>query len=350
MTSPATTDTDGTSGNDADEATVVTLPDLTPEISVETSNGNAAIADGGTDTLTATPAGVEQTITYTVTNDGLGTLTLQAPTLDAGSATNITDGDAGVTFGTLSATSLAPGETATFTVTFTPEADGAYDFDLTLPNDDAQDDVDESPYNITVEGSSEGAPEIDVTSSLSGAIPDGGEDDTGEPLAGEEQTITYTVTNSGTDTLTLENPTISGETNLDGGVTVGNPDDLILEPGETTTFTVTFTPLDEGEFSFDIDLPNDDADEAPYDIAVIGAATIFNQEALERVLSEDLQNTTELTSRSASNISRRAADRLAADQRVVHSCGQQINDLLKDRPIQFCQRQVLYRCCEPTYH
>ena len=339
VSTPATTDTDGTSGNDADEATVVTLPELTPEISVETSNGDVAIADGGTDTLTETSVGVEQTITYTVTNDGSGTLTLQEPTLDAGSTTNITDDDAGVTFGDLSATSLAPGETATFTVTFTPETSGAYDFDLTLPNDDAQDDVDESPYNITVAGSSDGAPEIDVTSSLSGAIPDDGEDDTGEALVGEEQAITYTVTNSGTDTLTLENPTISGETNLDGGVTVENPDDLTLEPGETTTFTVTFTPLDEGEFSFDIDLPNDDADENPYDIAVIGAAIAFNQEALERVLSEDLQNTTELISRSASDISRRAADRLAADQQVAHSCGQQVNDLLKDQPIQFANNK-----------
>nr|WP_255698700.1 OmpA family protein [Yoonia sp. I 8.24] len=330
VSAPATTDTDGTSGNDADEPTVVTIPVVAPEISVETSNGDVAIADGGTDTQPQSTAGVEQTITYTITNDGLDTLTLQEPTLDAGSTTNITDDDAGVTFSALSDTSLEPGETATFTVTFTPEFDGAYDFDITLPNDDAQDDEDESVYNIAVEGTSEGAAEIDVTSSVSGAMPDGGEDDVGEPIAGEEQTITYTVTNTGTDTLTLENPTISGETNLDGGVTVVNPGDLVLAPGETTTFTVTFTPLDEGAFGFDIDLPNDDADEAPYDIAVIGSASVFDQEALERVLTEDLQNTTELISRSASDISARAADRL-----VGHSCGQQINDLLQDQPIKF---------------
>ncbi|MDO6592195.1 hypothetical protein DS901_00920, partial [Loktanella sp. D2R18] len=330
VSSPSTTDSDGESGNDANETTVVTLPVVSPEISVETSNGDVAIADGGTDTQPQSTAGVEQTITYTITNDGLDTLTLQEPTLDAGSTTNITDGDAGVTFGALSDTSLEPGETATFTVTFTPEVDGAYDFDITLPNDDAQDDEDESAYNIAVAGTSEGAPEIDVTSSVSGAMPDGGEDDVGEPIAGEEQTITYTVTNNGTDTLTLENPTISGETNLDGGVTVVNPGDLVLAPGETTTFTVTFTPLDEGAFGFDIDLPNDDPDEAPYDIAVIGSASVFDQEALERVLSEDLQNTTELISRSASDISARAADRL-----VGYSCGQQINDLLQDQPIKF---------------
>ncbi len=327
---PSTTDTDGTAGNDGDEATVVTLPSIAPEISVETSNGDVAIADGGTDTQPQSAAGVEQTITYTITNDGFGTLTLEEPTVEAGSTTNITDGDAGVTFGALSATSLEPGETATFTVTYTPEVDGGYDFDIVVPNDDAQDAVDESDYNIAVEGSSEGAPEIDVTSSVSGAMPDGGDDDVGEPIAGDEQTITYTVTNDGTDTLTLENPTISGETNLDGPVIVGNPDVLVLEPGETTTFTVTFTPLAEGEFGFDIELPNDDADEAPYDIAVIGSASVFDQEALERVLSEDLQNTTELISRSASDISRRAADRLSG-----HACGQQISDKLNDQPIRF---------------
>ncbi|PJI91747.1 CshA-type fibril repeat protein [Yoonia maricola] len=327
---PSTTDTDGTAGNDADEATVVTLPVIAPEISVETSNGDAPIADGGTDTQPPSVAGVEQTITYTITNDGFETLTLDDPVLEAGSTTNITNGDDGVVFGDLSATSLEPGETATFTVTYTPELDGAYDFDIVVPNNDAQDDEDESDYNIAVAGNSEGAPEIDVTSSVSGAMPDGGEDDVGEPIVGEEQTITYTVTNDGTDTLTLENPTISGETNLDGPVTVVNPDVLVLEPGETTTFTVTFTPLEEGEFGFDIVLPNDDADEAPYDIAVIGSASVFDQEALERVLSEDLQNTTELISRSASDISRRAADRLSG-----HACGQQISDKLSDHPIRF---------------
>ena len=319
----------------ATETVVVSGEVAAPEISVETSNGDVAIADGGTDTQPQSTAGVEQTITYTVTNDGLSTLTLDDPTLIAGSTTNITDGDAGVTFGALSAASLEPGETATFTVTYTPEVDGDYEFDIVVPNNDALDDVDESDYNIAVEGNSEGAPEIDVRSSVSGAMPDGGDDDLGEPIVGAGQTITYTVTNDGTDTLILENPTISGETNLDGPVTVVNPGDLTLEPGETTTFTVTFTPLDEGEFGFDIDLPNNDADEAPYDIAVIGSATVFNQEALEEVLSEDLQNTTELISRSASNISQRAADRLAAGSPAAYSCGQQINDLLKDQPIRF---------------
>ncbi|MEL6682873.1 MAG: OmpA family protein, partial [Pseudomonadota bacterium] len=314
----------------ATETVVVSMPIIAPEISVETSNGDVAIADGGTDTQPQSTAGVEQTITYTITNDGLSTLTLEEPMLEAGSTTNITGGDDGVVVGDLSATSLEPGETATFTVTYTPEVDGDYGFDIVVPNNDAQDGVDESTYNIAVEGSAEGAAEIDVTSSVSGAMPDGGEDDVGDPIVGAEQTITYTVTNNGTDTLTLENPTVTGETNLDGPVTIVNPTDLVLEPGETTTFTVTFTPLEEGPFGFDIDLPNDDADEAPYDIAVIGSASVFNQAALERVLSEDLQNTTELISRSASNISRRAADRL-----VGQSCGQQINELLKDQPIQF---------------
>ena len=83
--------------------------------------------------------------------------------------------------------------------------------------------------------------------------------------------MTYTVDNTGTDTLTLTGtPTVSGETNITGAVTVTAPASLILAPGASTTFTVTYTPTIAGAFSFDMDVASDDADEGTYDIAVSG--------------------------------------------------------------------------------
>ena len=115
------------------------------------------------------------------------------------------------------------------------------------------------------------SPEIDITSSESGAVADGDTDAQGTEPAGTAKTVTYTVDNTGTDTLTLTGtPTVSGETNITGAVTVTAPASLILAPGASTTFTVTYTPTIAGAFSFDMDVASDDADEGTYDIAVSG--------------------------------------------------------------------------------
>ena len=115
-------------------------------------------------------------------------------------------------------------------------------------------------------------PEIDIDSSISGPIADGGADAQGVQSVGVAQTITYTVTNNGTDTLTLSGtPTASNLVNVNSPVVVTAPGSLSLAAGETTTFDVTYTPTALGAFSFDIDILSDDADEGTYDIAVSGS-------------------------------------------------------------------------------
>ena len=117
------------------------------------------------------------------------------------------------------------------------------------------------------------SPEIAISSSESGAVADGGTDAQGTELAGAAKTVTFTVSNTGTDVLTFGGPpSVADETNLAGAVAVGPYGASGLAPGESTTFDVTYTPAADGPFGFVMQVPNNDSDEGAYEIAVSGVA------------------------------------------------------------------------------
>ncbi|NNE59135.1 MAG: DUF11 domain-containing protein [Hellea sp.] len=116
------------------------------------------------------------------------------------------------------------------------------------------------------------APEIEISSSESGAVADGGTDAQGNEVVGTAKVVTYTITNTGGAALNLTNagPSLSGGVNV-GMPTPGNYSSAtVAASGGTATFTVTYTPQAAGAFSFDIDVLSDDSDESPYDIALSG--------------------------------------------------------------------------------
>ncbi|MCE8007470.1 autotransporter outer membrane beta-barrel domain-containing protein, partial [Aestuariivita sp.] len=72
-----------------------------------------------------------------------------------------------------------------------------------------------------------------------------------------------------------------GAVNKWAGDAIPAPGSLGVAPGGGgTSFTVSYTPLAAGPFSFDLSLTNDDADEAPYDIRVNGTATATASELI----------------------------------------------------------------------
>jgi hypothetical protein len=130
-----------------------TLP-ISPDITVF-SSVNGAVADGATDIQGTQQAGVGQTVTYTVRNEGTDTLNLTGtPT-----ASNLVNIAGAVSVGALGASSLAPGATTTFDATYVPEAGGPFSFDIAIINDD----LDEGPYDIAVSGSSNAPPTPIIT-------------------------------------------------------------------------------------------------------------------------------------------------------------------------------------------
>ena len=234
---------------------------LPAEIAVSSSE-SGAVADGGTDAQGVEPAGTAKTVTYTVNNTGLSDL-LVGPATSSG-LNNVTIGSIGAP----ASTTVAPGGSTTFTVTYTPTIDGAFSFDLSFANNDGN----ENPYDITVSGTATGDAEIDVSSSEGGAVADGGTDAQGTEPAGTAKTVTYTVNNTGLSNLTLGTATSSGLNNVTIG-SIGAPGSTSVAPGGSTTFTVTYTPTIAAAFSFDLSFANNDGNENPYDITVSGTAT-----------------------------------------------------------------------------
>ncbi|SIT13058.1 hypothetical protein SAMN05421759_1191, partial [Roseivivax lentus] len=236
-----------------------------PEIVVSSSE-SGALTDGGTDAQGSEPAGVAKSVTYTVTNSGTAALTI---------AQAVSAAPANVTVNSISAPgslTVAPGGgTTTFTVNYTPTLAGAFSFGLSFTNDDA----DENPFNYTVSGTATGAPEIVVSSSESGALTDGGTDDfTSTPSAGAPSSVTYTIGNSGTGALTLTAPSVAGNISGQTNVTVTGLSlaATSVDPGGNTTLRVDYTVTAAGAFGFALSIDNNDADEAPFDIAANGTA------------------------------------------------------------------------------
>ncbi|WP_255731676.1 autotransporter domain-containing protein [Phaeobacter sp. B1627] len=116
------------------------------------------------------------------------------------------------------------------------------------------------------------SPEIDVQRPASTSIASGGTDDQGSLTVGEQQTLTYTIANQGTATLTLSGTPTSGSASNVTIDTISAPGASSVPAGASATFTVAFTPTLEGDFSFGLVIANDDADESSYTLTVSGTA------------------------------------------------------------------------------
>ncbi len=110
------------------------------------------------------------------------------------------------------------------------------------------------------------APEIQVFLGTT-AIADGaGNVDFGTTLPGTPVTRTFTVRNSGTQTLTLSQPI-----SVPAGFTLASTfDSTSLAPGGSTTFAVRLDAAAAGTFSGQISFGNNDADENPFNFSVSG--------------------------------------------------------------------------------
>lgn len=235
-----------------------------PEMDV--TRGVTPVANGVPDALGNIPSALSQTVTYTITNSGVGTLNLTGiPDLVVVTAgTNVTS--ATVTTPPAAAT-VAPAGVATFVVTYFVTANGAFDFSISIPNDDAN----EAPYAWTVSGTGVSAPEMDVT--RAGALASGGTDALGSATVGVATALTYTIANSGNQVLNLSLPvSISNLVNCTATVTTAPG--ATVAASASTTLIIEVTPVAAGAFSFDVSIANDDADENPYTWTASGTSTV----------------------------------------------------------------------------
>ncbi len=153
LTLTATSQADGNvTNNDAVTTTVIaTAPAVSPEINI-TGNGQAILDEDGLPTVddhtdfntTAVDGGtVARTFTIENTGDGDLSLTDSSPYVVI-SGTNAAD----FSVTTTPTTPITPAGSTTFQITFDPSATGVRTADISIVNDDA----DENPYNFTIQG------------------------------------------------------------------------------------------------------------------------------------------------------------------------------------------------------
>jgi len=143
------------------------------------------------------------------------------------------------------------------TITFT---DGTFTYSFPFSTTGTQVDA----FTISLE-----VPEIDIQRPAGASIADGGTDSQGMQTVGTAVTVTYTVANTGGAPLNVTSITSSNPNNVT--VSSISPANFTVGAFASATFDVIYTLMLPGNFSFDLDIASNDANEANYDITVNGS-------------------------------------------------------------------------------
>lgn len=263
-----------------------------PEITVEQPAGEELV-DGGAKEFGSVGVGSAKILTFTVKNSGRGYLDGLAVTKNGTHAADFTVGYlAGTPVGP-GGGSIAPGASATFTVTFTPSTIGARSAAIRIASNDA----DENPFDINLSGM--GAvpfAEISIEQPAGSIVSDGGTKDFGSVPAVSSKLVTFTVKNTGNINLTGLGGSIDGANAMNfnfgyfSGTVPGPPPTYLpsIPPGGSATFTVAFSPYGLGPSNATLHITSNDADENPFDINLSGIGTtsaIFSYQIADGVVS-----------------------------------------------------------------
>ncbi len=252
------------SSNDPDERLVeivlsgTATPRLLPILTLADSSGAIISPSSASIHYDTLPLGSSRPPTlFSITNNGAAPLTNLLFTLDG-------PGNASFILTPTAETSLDPGASSTFSVTFNPTEAGEKVATLHLAADLVP------RIDLSLSGSSSSAPEIDITESdLSLTV--GETSNFPETLADTTVSKTYTVWNRGTAELSGLTASVSGSPTLDYQV---SPLPDTLAPGDYVTFQVIFTPSTQGFSTAKLTITSNDADESPFLIRLSGQGVI----------------------------------------------------------------------------
>ncbi|MDU8886380.1 choice-of-anchor D domain-containing protein [Yeosuana sp. MJ-SS3] len=178
-----------------------------------------------------------------------------------------------------SITTIDRGSSGTFTITFTPSAVGLRTATVTINSDDP----DENPWTFDIQGTGlTPLPEINITG-LGNNIADGDTtptttDDTDWGTVGISTTTTHTFTIQNIahalSTLTLSNAgsgiTITGDSEF--SITTEPAQNTTVTGGNSTTFSIDFSPTSNGTYNATVSIDNDDSNEDPYTFDITGTS------------------------------------------------------------------------------
>ncbi len=237
--------------------TVVPFTVVFPEIAVEQPL-NSDIPDGGSQGFGSMNVGADSSLTFVVKNTGTAPLDISSVSVTGGNT-----GDFSVNSGGM-IPSVPAGQSTSFSVTFSPVATGSRSTTLQISNNDG----DEAIFDIALTGTGT-APEIEVRQPSFSIIADGGIKNFGTVAVNGSTSLVFTIKNSGTGDLTGLGITFDG---TDSGVfsVTSPPVAPVSGPTGSTTFTVRFAPTTAGPKTAALHIANNDSDENPYDITLLG--------------------------------------------------------------------------------
>ncbi|MFN8274431.1 MAG: choice-of-anchor D domain-containing protein [Flavobacteriaceae bacterium] len=234
-----------------------------PEIDIQ---GNATTIVDGDITPSTTDwtdfGSATATRTFTIRNTGSALLTIGAITISGANASEFT-----VT--TAPSATVAIGSSTTFTVTFAPTAVGVRSANISIANNDN----DENPYDFNIQGTGV-EQEMDIQGN-GVTISDGDNSPSTSDwtdFSNVAGTRTYTIRNLGNIELTVGTVMIGGANAAD--FTVTTPPAATVPAFGSTTFVVAFSPSAINTRVATISIDNNDANENPYNYSIQGFGII----------------------------------------------------------------------------
>lgn len=244
---------------------------IIPEIDIQ--GNTTSIVNGDITPITADWTDFSSTAgtrTFTIFNNGNIALTVGAITFTGLNASEFT-----VT--TPPSATVAALNSTTFVVTFLPTAVGIRTATINIVTNDSN----ENPYLFNIQGTGT-TREIDLqgnglsisSGDMVTSVSDGSDFGPAD-INLATVTRTFTILNTGSLSLTIANPTITGLNAAEFSVTA-NPGTLILGAGTSTTFQITFNPSVVFTRVAQINIVSNDSDENPYIFAIQGTGVLDN--------------------------------------------------------------------------
>jgi len=223
-----------------------------PEIGVKTYD--TEVPDGGSFNFGSAVLGTPLSVIFTVENTGNAELTLTEPIVLPEGFTLAESFDS---------INVSPSDSAAFEVRLNDTL-GNFEGELSFGNNDA----DENPYNFTIRGMVNPAPEPEIEVSENGGdIPNSGALSFGTTLVGTPVIKTLTIANTGTAALKLENFQLPTGFTLVGAF----PD--TLGAGTTDDFQIRLDADSENSFTGELTFDSNDTDESTYSFGISGTVT-----------------------------------------------------------------------------
>jgi hypothetical protein len=183
--------------------------------------GNLSLANASID-FGSVVSGTTKTLTVTATNSGSAAVTVDSAT--------VSNSNFAVTAPNFP-TTIAAGQSATLSVAFTPNAVGSFTATVTIASN-----ASDATATISLSGAGIAAGQLASSPST---------DVFGSVTVGSQKSISETVTNTGGTSITISQATISGSGFSLSGITTP----VTISAGQSTTFTLIFTPQAAGAVS-----------------------------------------------------------------------------------------------------